>query len=129
MARDGATPTIFGPSPLKRARGPSVSTMCRKHCIILIDGALDDILHDEIARTCCGLRFKIVEQNLFLCSPCNRVASKLLFPEDPLLEKRGGKKADELCNRVFTTSNGHVTTAPTVPATLEIKQKKKKQFE
>lgn len=120
MARDGATPTIFGPSPLNRARVPSVSTICRKHCIILSDVALDDILHDEIARTCCGLRFNMVEQNLFLCSECNRVASRLLLPEDPLLEKRGGRKADELCNRVFTTSNGHVTIAPTVPATLLI---------
>lgn len=27
MARDGATPTIFGPSPLNKAREPSVLTM------------------------------------------------------------------------------------------------------
>lgn len=27
--------------------------------------------------------------------------------------------AVELCNRVLTTSNGHVTTAPTVPAVLK----------
>lgn len=32
---------------------------------------------------------------------------------------RGGyRKADELCSRVFTTSSGQVTMAPTVPATL-----------
>lgn len=125
MARDGATPTILGPSPLNRALVPSVSTMIRKHCIILIDVAFDDILHDEMARTCCGRRFNIVEQNLLRCSECRRVASKLLFPDGPLLEKRGGRKADELCNRVFTTSNGHVTIAPTVPATLKIKEEKK----
>ena len=28
------------------------------------------------------------------------------------------KKAFELCRRVLTTSKGHVTTAPDVPATL-----------
>lgn len=32
---------------------------------------------------------------------------------------RGGyRNADELCRRVLTTSNGQVTMAPTVPATL-----------
>lgn len=30
-----------------------------------------------------------------------------------------GRKAFELCNLVLTTSNGHVTTAPAVPATLK----------
>lgn len=30
IARDGATPTKFGPSPLKSARGPSFCTMCLK---------------------------------------------------------------------------------------------------
>lgn len=30
MARDGATPTIFGPSPLNRAREPSVLTIYLK---------------------------------------------------------------------------------------------------
>lgn len=116
MARDGATPTIFGPNPLNRARTPSVSTMCLKHCIILIDLVADVILHDDIASTCCGRFFKIVEQNLFRDS-CSRIES-CLFPDDPPFENRGGRKADELCKRVLTTSNGHVTTAPTVPATL-----------
>lgn len=36
------------------------------------------------------------------------------------------RKADELCKRVLTTSNGHVTIAPTVPATLEINSQKQK---
>jgi hypothetical protein len=40
----------------------------------------------------------------------------------------GGKNADELlCKRVLTTSSGHVTIAPTVPATLENKKKEKHQ--
>lgn len=147
MARDGATPTIFGPSPLNRDRIPSVSTMCFRHCIILIDFAVDDRLHDEIAITCCkdnfffcqlkqelskflkqqitcGRFFKMVEQNLFRDS-CALIESCL--PVDgPLAVNRGGKNADELCRRVLTTSNGHVTTAPTVPATLQ-RQKRKKE--
>lgn len=66
----------------------------------------------------CGLRFKIVEQRLFLCSGLYLMGSNGLLPEEPLSENLGGKNADELCNLVFTTSNGHVTIAPTVPATL-----------
>lgn len=34
-----------------------------------------------------------------------------------------GRKAVELCRRVFTTSRGHVTTAPTVPAALKANSK------
>lgn len=31
--------------------------------------------------------------------------------------------ADELCSRVFTTSRGHVSTAPTVPAILQTRER------
>lgn len=51
MARDGATPTIFGPSPLNNAREPSVCTINRKHCIMLIDLAVDDMPQCEMAST------------------------------------------------------------------------------
>lgn len=42
------------------------------------------------------------------------------FDVPPLISPIRGacKNAEELCNRVLTTSNGHVTTAPTVPAVL-----------
>jgi hypothetical protein len=36
---------------------------------------------------------------------------------------------EELCNRVLTTSRGHVTTAPAVPATLQLKNLKKINLE
>lgn len=43
----------------------------------------------------------------------------LLFADGLSIIRGGGvRKADELCKRVLTTSNGHVTIAPTVPATL-----------
>lgn len=51
MARDGATPTIFGPSPLNKALEPSVCTISRRHCIMLTRWAVDDIPHCDMART------------------------------------------------------------------------------
>lgn len=51
IARDGATPTIFGPRPLNSAREPSVCTISLRHCIMLIDFAVDDIPHCDIANT------------------------------------------------------------------------------
>lgn len=58
MARLGATPTMFGNSPLKRARGPSFCTIYFRHCIMPIDFGADEIPHDEIAYTCKPYRNK-----------------------------------------------------------------------
>lgn len=51
MALLGATPTIFGPKPLKSALEPSVCTICLRHWIMLIDFGADDIPQWEIAYT------------------------------------------------------------------------------
>lgn len=64
----------------------------------------------------------MVVHSRLLCSGRN-IPSEAAFElvvDVGVSDKRGGgyKKADELCKRVFTTSNGQVTIAPTVPATL-----------
>lgn len=68
-------------------------------------------------------RRKIVELNFLRCS--GRLKASLVgfcIPgSSEILDAWTGTKALELCKRVFTTSNGHVTTAPAVPATLLIK--------
>lgn len=51
MARDGATPTIFGPSPLNKAREPSVCTINRRHWMMLTRLADEDIPHCDMAST------------------------------------------------------------------------------
>lgn len=69
----------------------------------------------------CGLdRLNMVELNFRRCSG-RRKASLVGFcipGSSEILDACTGEKAFELCKRVFTTSNGHVTTAPAVPATL-----------
>ncbi|KAI9584088.1 hypothetical protein GQX74_010423 [Glossina fuscipes] len=69
--------------------------------------------------TCgCDLLRNMVVLSLRLCS--GRSSSDDAFVEPGGSTARGGvKKAVELCNRVLTTSRGHVTTAPTVPAVLQ----------
>uniref|UniRef100_A0A1B0B4M7 Uncharacterized protein n=1 Tax=Glossina palpalis gambiensis TaxID=67801 RepID=A0A1B0B4M7_9MUSC len=75
--------------------------------------------------TCgCDLLRNMVVLSLRLCS--GRSSSDDAFVEPGGSTTRGGvKKAVELCNRVLTTSRGHVTTAPTVPAVLQTKQRRK----
>ena len=65
----------------------------------------------------------IVELNFLRCS--GRLKAEYEFCTLDVSEIRAervgvDKKAFELCRRVFTTSNGHVTTAPAVPATLQM---------
>lgn len=67
----------------------------------------------------CGwdLLRNIVVLSLRRCSGRNNSEDAFVVE---LLSIRGGvKNAVELCKRVLTTSNGHVTTAPTVPAVLK----------
>uniref|UniRef100_A0A1A9VXM1 Uncharacterized protein n=1 Tax=Glossina austeni TaxID=7395 RepID=A0A1A9VXM1_GLOAU len=73
--------------------------------------------------TCgCDLLRNMVVLSLRLCS--GRSSSDDAFVEPGGSTTRGGvKKAVELCNRVLTTSRGHVTTAPTVPAVLQTNKK------
>lgn len=76
--------------------------------------------------TCGRIRLKIVELNFLRCSGRR---SALCVEEFWMPVKSEevredlctglGRKAFELCNLVLTTSNGHVTTAPAVPATLK----------
>lgn len=69
------------------------------------------------------IRLKIVELNFLRCSGRRNASLVYEFCTPANSERRDdrliGKKAFELCKRVFTTSNGHVTTAPAVPATLK----------
>lgn len=58
--------------------------------------------------------------NCRLCSGRSSASDDEFTVVVPDNKSRGGKNADELCNRVLTTSRGHVATAPTVPATLLI---------
>lgn len=64
----------------------------------------------------------MVVLNLRRCSGRNNSLAPLVEPGGS--RRVGPRKALELCKRVLTTSKGHVTTAPTVPAVLEKKQKK-----
>lgn len=89
----------------------------------------------------CGCRFlRIVVHSLLLCSGVTwfcavvvvvevllLVDKELLCPgatcnrpRVPFGEGCAGMKDVELCRRVLTTSRGHVTMAPTVPAVLRI---------
>lgn len=67
----------------------------------------------------CGLFLKIVVHNFLRCSGRSMASDVGLEPPGSSAIRGGCKKADELCRRVLTTSRGHVTTAPTVPATLK----------
>lgn len=130
---------MFGPRPLNRAREPSVWQMCFRHCqietdwtdverphwgIARIDGRRR--LRSELGHTRCRewlwlwwseLLELILVLRSWWCSfwPAN-------LPSGDADEAiRGGillwiNGADELCKRVLTTSSGHVTTAPAVPA-------------
>lgn len=83
---------------------------------MLIDFAEDDIPQCDIA-IICGLFLKIVVHNFLRCSGRSMASDVGLEPPGSSAIRGGCKKADELCRRVLTTSRGHVTTAPTVPAT------------
>lgn len=119
MAREGATPTRFGPRPLNRARAPSFWTICRRHCMMLmVLGVVDEMPQCEMAMICgCDLLRNIVVLSLRRCSG-RKSSDWPPFAGPPAFSARreGVIKAVELCRRVFTTSRGHVTTAPTVPA-------------
>lgn len=70
--------------------------------------------------TCgCDLLRNIVVLSLRRCSGRNS-SDWPPFAGPPAFSatRAGVMKAVELCRRVLTTSNGHVTTAPTVPAEL-----------
>lgn len=126
---------MFGPRPLNKARDPSVWTICFKHCQIEIDCTDVEIPHCGIARTDGRRRLSIELAHtrclewlwLWWCSTFDPLllrrwwseAAAASFPASEVIRVVGTlwiNDADELCRRVFTTSNGHVTTAPAVPA-------------
>lgn len=129
---------MFGPRPLNRAREPSVWHMCFRHCQIEIDWTDVERPHWGIARIDGRRRLRselghtrclewlwwwsealllMLVRSWWWCSFWPISLPRSSEADEAI---RGGKlwinDADELCKRVLTTSSGHVTTAPAVPA-------------